>query len=452
MRIHYVGHASILIEAAGIRILTDPWLTPELDRFWEHYPAFDPADAPRDIDLVLLSHHHYDHFHLPSLDQLNRRAIVLFPATAGMRTTTSPGGGAFAVPWLLRRLGFTRTKSLQPFESVDLGNLAITCFPSDVNFPELTFLIDDGECAVVLAGDSQLHAATTKWFESAQVQPRLAIVPIHSTATDACFRNRDERDDIESKQRLASDAFRDYLSLFSRSAIIPGAFGWRIRKQPPPGEESCRWMNNRIFPLSVLDGIALAVDRGHEAHCWGPGDAIELNGSGKLEAQGPYWDRTDLHGDVVSEYALLPADVPLPKFDPLGFGPGLEPQERMRVIDFIETGLVSAVCNSPFYMQAVERELKTQLRVDDDLCWLLDFAAVDQCVTRSDASRHDDFIWISGRMLNRLIDGDIVYGHTWGSWVGTSPVLDAAFSAPNHYMRYANRLLSSPHGVTRYGL
>ena len=104
MRIRYVGHASILIEAAGLRILTDPWLTPELDRFWEHHPAFDAADAPRDVDLVLLSHHHYDHFHLPSLEQLNRRAVVLFPATAGMRTTTRPAAAPsrfrFAAPGL----------------------------------------------------------------------------------------------------------------------------------------------------------------------------------------------------------------------------------------------------------------------------------------------------------------------------------------------------------------
>jgi L-ascorbate metabolism protein UlaG (beta-lactamase superfamily) len=451
MRIRYVGHASILIEAAGLRILTDPWLTPELDRFWEHHPAFDAADAPLDVDLVLLSHHHYDHFHLPSLEQLNRRAVVLFPATAGMRTTTSPGGGAFTVPWLLRRLGFTRTKSLQPFESINLGSLAITCFPSDVNFPELTFLIDDGKTAVVLAGDSQLHAATAKWFESAQVHPQLAILPVHSTATDACFRNRDERDDIAGKQEQASAAFLDYLRLFPRSAIIPGAFGWRVRSEPPAGEESCRWMNNRIFPLTVLDGVGLAQEAGNEAHCWGPGDAIRLE-SGKMEAGGPYWDRTELHKDIVSEYALPPPDKPLPKFDPLGFGSRLEPQERARVIDFVEAGLVPALCNSPFYMQAVERELKTQLRVDDDLCWLIDFAAVDQCVARSDAPGFDDFIWISGRMLNRLMDWDIVYGHTWGSWVGTSPVLDAVFSAPDHYMRYANRLLGSPQGVTRYGL
>ena len=154
----------------------------------------------------------------------------------------------------------------------------------------------------------------------------------------------------------------------------------------------------------------------------------------------------------MSEYALPPPDTPLPKFNPLGFGPRLELQERARVIDFVEAGLVPALCNSPFYMQAVERELKTQLRVDDDLCWLIDFAAVDQCVARSDSPGFDDLIWISGRMLNRLMDCDIVYGHTWGSWVGTSPVLDAVFSAPDHYMRYANRLLGSPQGVTRYGL
>jgi L-ascorbate metabolism protein UlaG (beta-lactamase superfamily) len=452
MRIQYVGHASILIETAGIRILTDPWLTPALDRFWEHYPALDAVALPQDIDLVLLSHHHYDHFHLPSLDKLHRQAIVLFPATSGTRATTTPGGGAFTIPWLLRRMGFTRIKALKPLETVNLGGLAITCFPSDVNFPELTFLIDDGKSTLLLAGDSQLHAATKAWFETSRLQPDLAIVPIHSTATDACFRNRDEFDDKDGKQREASESFRNYLRLLPQSAIIPGAFGWRVRQEPPPGEVSCGWMNQRIFPLTVLDGVALAEQGGSEVHCWGPADIIELNVSKKLEGEGPFWDRRDLQLDIVSEFAQPPQNTPLPTFNPLAFGPKPGSGERARIVNFVETELMSGLCDSPFYMQAIERELRTQLRVDDDLSWIIDFAAVDNNVARSDSMHFDDFVWISGNMLNRLLDCDILYGHSWGSWVGTSPLLDTVFSAPGYYMRYANRLLGSPSGVARYGL
>ena len=56
-----IGHSTVLIEIAGLRILTDPF-------FGEGNLAYRRLCAPartreelRDVDLVLLSHHHFDH-------------------------------------------------------------------------------------------------------------------------------------------------------------------------------------------------------------------------------------------------------------------------------------------------------------------------------------------------------------------------------------------------------
>jgi L-ascorbate metabolism protein UlaG (beta-lactamase superfamily) len=84
MRATWVGHATVLIQADGINILTDPT--------WSDYasplPPFGPKriaapgirfeDLPK-IDLVLVSHNHYDHLDLPTLERLwkrDRPAIV----------------------------------------------------------------------------------------------------------------------------------------------------------------------------------------------------------------------------------------------------------------------------------------------------------------------------------------------------------------------------------------
>ncbi len=75
MHATWVGHATVLIQAGGLNILTDPvwadYVTP--------FPPMGPKrvappgirfdDLPR-IDLVLISHNHYDHLDLPTLRRL----------------------------------------------------------------------------------------------------------------------------------------------------------------------------------------------------------------------------------------------------------------------------------------------------------------------------------------------------------------------------------------------
>ena len=74
----YVGHVTILIQTAGLNILTDPvwsdraspsgWAGPKRVRA----PGIAFADLPK-IDLVLVSHNHYDHLDIVTLRRLAQR-------------------------------------------------------------------------------------------------------------------------------------------------------------------------------------------------------------------------------------------------------------------------------------------------------------------------------------------------------------------------------------------
>ncbi len=74
-RICYVGHASFLVQTAGLNILLDPVWSPRASpfRFVGPKRVNDPgiafADLPP-IDLVLVSHGHYDHLDLATLSRL----------------------------------------------------------------------------------------------------------------------------------------------------------------------------------------------------------------------------------------------------------------------------------------------------------------------------------------------------------------------------------------------
>jgi L-ascorbate metabolism protein UlaG (beta-lactamase superfamily) len=82
----WLGHATVLINFFGIKILTDPVLFPRCgiripflftigpQRLTA--PALTARDLPK-IDLILLSHAHFDHFDLRTLHRFNRSTKVI---------------------------------------------------------------------------------------------------------------------------------------------------------------------------------------------------------------------------------------------------------------------------------------------------------------------------------------------------------------------------------------
>ncbi|HEY0224246.1 MAG TPA: MBL fold metallo-hydrolase [Pseudolabrys sp.] len=78
IRVTLVGHATVLLQVAGLNILTDPvWSDRAGPLSWlgvrrARPPAIAFDDLPP-IDFILLSHSHYDHLDRPTLAALERR-------------------------------------------------------------------------------------------------------------------------------------------------------------------------------------------------------------------------------------------------------------------------------------------------------------------------------------------------------------------------------------------
>ncbi|MCB9592593.1 MAG: MBL fold metallo-hydrolase [Sandaracinaceae bacterium] len=88
LRVTWLGHSTTLIEIEGTRVLTDPifgersspftWMGPR--RF---FPPPIALDALPPIDVVLISHDHYDHLDLPTIEAM-RDWDVTFVAPLGV--------------------------------------------------------------------------------------------------------------------------------------------------------------------------------------------------------------------------------------------------------------------------------------------------------------------------------------------------------------------------------
>lgn len=87
----WVGHATVLINFFGIKILTDPILFPRIGIRLPGFtigpkrltaPALEFHELPK-IDIVLLSHAHFDHFDLRTLHRFDENTIVITAPNTG---------------------------------------------------------------------------------------------------------------------------------------------------------------------------------------------------------------------------------------------------------------------------------------------------------------------------------------------------------------------------------
>ncbi len=112
----WLGHASVLLQLGGTRILFDP-VFGGIPFYRRHTPAPYPPEALLPVDLVCVSHAHYDHCDVPSLAALN----------ASGATVALPRGNAATVAKAAPSLA---CRELEWFESFEHKGVRVTLVPS----------------------------------------------------------------------------------------------------------------------------------------------------------------------------------------------------------------------------------------------------------------------------------------------------------------------------------
>ena len=164
MRIEYVGHATVTIDLDGVRLLTDPVLRNRVTHLRRKVPV--DAKALRGLDAVLVSHGHFDHLDLPSLDKLGKELPVIVPAGLG---------------GLLRKRRFRSVLEVHEGDTFQIGGLTVRAVfaehtgdrgPLGATGEALGYLIS-GSQSVYFAGDTDL------FDEMDQIgEVDLALIPI----------------------------------------------------------------------------------------------------------------------------------------------------------------------------------------------------------------------------------------------------------------------------------
>ena len=123
LRVTWLGHSTVLLEIDGKLVLTDPvfgpraapvsWMGPK--RF--HPAPIEPEELP-ELDLILVSHDHFDHLDYPTIMRLARRETPW---------VTSLGVGAHLEAW---GVPAARITELDWWQDARLGGLHVTATPA----------------------------------------------------------------------------------------------------------------------------------------------------------------------------------------------------------------------------------------------------------------------------------------------------------------------------------
>ena len=86
-RITFVGHATVLIELAGTRLVTDPVLRDRILHI-RRTGASPESGLTRGVDGILISHLHHDHLDAASLRRFAGRPEIVIPRGACLLYTS----------------------------------------------------------------------------------------------------------------------------------------------------------------------------------------------------------------------------------------------------------------------------------------------------------------------------------------------------------------------------
>lgn len=163
-RIEYVGHATTVVDLDGVRLLTDPLLRNRVAHLRRSMPV--DAGALRGLDSVLVSHGHYDHLDLPSLERLGKELPVVLPRGLG---------------GLLRKRRFRSVLEVEVGETLSIGSLSVRVVPAEHDRGRGPFGASADPVGYVVTGSQTVYfAGDTDLFEGMRELGHVdvALVPI----------------------------------------------------------------------------------------------------------------------------------------------------------------------------------------------------------------------------------------------------------------------------------
>jgi hypothetical protein len=227
MQIHMIGHASIFVETQDCKILMDPVL-------WDpHAEGIEDVCPKREVihellpefDLLIISHHHLDHFDIRSLAYLPKTVDVLIPKDKLIETC-------------LRKLGYSQIYHLSDFSEVKLGATSLLATRSDNRVPEYGIVFADRSGVCWNQVDTAVSLDTISLVKSHYPQIDFLLAGWQPMLETNYHTNQSLSFPYSEYNQLLQ-----LISFIKPKAIAPGANGFKFIN-------GSSWLNQIVFPVT----------------------------------------------------------------------------------------------------------------------------------------------------------------------------------------------------------
>lgn len=257
MRITQLGHASLYVETADVRILIDPVLIdPHQEGLFDIFPKRTVRwEALPPFEILFISHNHLDHFDVATLARLPRDVQVVIADDA-------------LLVQAFDALGYKTVECVRSFSTFAVDHTRFLVTPSEGPIPEHGLLISDPDGTFWNQVDTVLSAAQIDLVLSQSNRVDLLLATWQPMLELALQHNQPVAFPWMEYGRLLSNAAR-----VQPRALAPGSNGFRYT-----GDAG--WLNHVVFPQSrerfLADVVSMIPDLEGRAFAFDPGDTLEL--------------------------------------------------------------------------------------------------------------------------------------------------------------------------------
>lgn len=111
LTVRRVVHASVLLEAGGVAVLTDPWFT-QTSAYNHGEPLGLSIDKLPKLTAVVASHGHHDHYDMTGFAAYPDKSVPMIVRPEMVQAA--------------RDAGFTDVRALEPWQSTEVGGVKVT--------------------------------------------------------------------------------------------------------------------------------------------------------------------------------------------------------------------------------------------------------------------------------------------------------------------------------------